>query len=160
MNRLPVLLFCLCFSVFSFGCQNTKTRAGEGAIIGGVLGAGAGGIIGHQMHRGAEGAGIGAAVGALTGALIGSQIEKPGQDGGTQQGQAATQTSGQPQAVNPNQLTVQQVVELAKQGVNENVIIDKIRLSNSKFNLTTADISYLKEQGVSQRVIDAMQGLV
>jgi uncharacterized protein YcfJ len=151
MNRLRALLFCLCFIVFSFGCQNTKTRAVEGGVIGGVLGAAAGGIIGHQMHRGAEGAGIGAAAGALTGALIGGQIEKPGQ---------AAQNTGQSQAVNPNQLTIQQVVELAKQGVDENVIIDKIRLSNSQFNLTAADISYLKEQGVSQRVIDAMQGLV
>ena len=61
------------------GCQNTKSRAVEGAVIGGVLGAAAGGIIGHQSHSGGEGAAIGAAVGALGGAVVGSQIEKPTQ---------------------------------------------------------------------------------
>jgi hypothetical protein len=56
-------------------------------------------------------------------------------------------------------MAVQQIVDLSKQGVNEEVIIDRIRLSNSKFNLATSDIDYLKQQGVSQKVIDAMQGL-
>jgi uncharacterized protein YcfJ len=130
-------------------CQNTKTRAVEGAVIGGVLGAAAGGVIGHQSRHGAEGAGIGAAAGAITGAIVGSQIEKPNQN---------AQVSGTTQSYNPNQMSIQQIVDLSKQGINENVIIDKIRLTNSKFNLTSADINYLQEQGVSQRVIAAMQG--
>lgn len=146
MKKLAIIIVCLPVAFITTGCKNTKTRAVEGAIIGGVLGAGAGGIIGHQGHHGAEGAGIGAAVGAVTGAIIGSQIEKPNQ--------AATVNP----ASNPNQMTMQQIVELSKQGANENVIIDKILLSNSRFNLNDADITYLKEQGVSQRVIDAMQG--
>jgi uncharacterized protein YcfJ len=140
------------------GCQSNKTRVAEGSIIGGVVGAAAGGIIGHQGGHGAEGAAIGAAAGALTGALVGSQIKKPGQAN-----QTATTASGQasqaaPQAPNPNQMSMQQVVSLVKEGVNESVIIDKIRLTNSKFSLTSADIDYLKQQGVSQKIIDAMQG--
>lgn len=132
----------------NLGCQTTKTRAVEGAVIGGLVGATAGGVIGHQSHHGAEGAGIGAAVGALTGAIVGSQIEKPGQ---------STQPTPATQNVNPNQMTIQQIVDFTKQGINEDVIIDKIRLSNSKFKLNAEDISYLKQQGVSQKVIDAMQ---
>lgn len=131
------------------GCQNAQTRSGEGAIIGGVLGAAAGGIIGHQSRHGGEGAAIGAAAGALTGALVGSSIPKNQQ---VTQGEAATKTA------NPNQISTQQIIDLSKQGVNEKVIIDKIRLSNSKFTLTAADTAYLKEQGVSQKVIDVMQG--
>ncbi len=61
------------------GCQSTKTRAVEGGVIGGALGAIAGGVIGHQSHSGAEGALIGGAVGAITGAVIGAQAEKPKQ---------------------------------------------------------------------------------
>ena len=43
----------------------------RGAAIGGLLGAGAGAIIGHQSGRGLEGAAIGGAVGAGTGGLLG-----------------------------------------------------------------------------------------
>jgi len=131
------------------GCQSAQTRATEGAIIGTVLGAGAGYAIGKQSGHGAEGAGIGAAVGALGGGLLGGQIEKPNQ--------GTASASGQ-QGYSANQMTIQQIVDLTRQGVNEAVIIDKIRLSSSKFNLTPADIDYLKQQGVSQNVITVMQG--
>ncbi|MDD5585235.1 MAG: hypothetical protein PHV55_09320, partial [Candidatus Omnitrophica bacterium] len=87
---------------------------------------------------------IGAAVGALTGAFIGSQIDKP-------QSQQTTR------AYNQNQMSIQQVIDLSKQGINEDVIIDKIRLTNSKFTLTPSDVTTLQQQGVSQRVIAVMQ---
>jgi uncharacterized protein YcfJ len=151
MKRVASLLLCFSFIVFGLGCQNTKTHAVEGGVIGGVLGAGVGGIIGHQMHHGAEGAAIGAAAGILGGALIGAQMEKPGQ--------AANQNTGSTQAVSSNQMTQQQVIDLVKQGVDENVVIDKIRLSNSKFILSAEQVSSLKQQGVSQKIIEVMQGL-
>ena len=52
---------------------NTSCGPGakRGAVIGGLAGAGAGAIIGHQSGRGLEGAAIGGAVGAGSGALIG-----------------------------------------------------------------------------------------
>ncbi|MFA5156456.1 MAG: glycine zipper domain-containing protein [Candidatus Omnitrophota bacterium] len=148
MKKIFAFLFCFAFAISALGCQGTKTHAVEGGVIGGVLGAGVGGIVGHQMHRGAEGAAIGAAAGIIGGSLIGAQMEKPGQQ----------QTAAQP-AANSNQMTQQQIVDLTKQGVHENVIIDKIRLTNSKFSLTADDVAYLKQQGVAQKVIDAMQGL-
>lgn len=149
MKRSPTLILSIGIMLFVTGCQNAQTKAGEGAIIGGVLGAAAGGIIGHQSHHGGEGAAIGAAAGALTGAIVGSQIPKQGQ---TAQGTQAAQSA------NPNQMSMQQIIDLTNQGANENVIIDKIRLTNSRFNLSTDDINYLKQKGVTQRVIDAMQG--
>lgn len=148
MKRIFVLFLCAGLALLTLGCQGSKTRAGEGALIGGLLGATAGGIIGHQSHHGAEGAAIGVAAGALTGAIVGSQIQKPGQPAQT----TGTTVSG----ANPHQMSIQQVVDLSKQGINENVIIDKLRLSNSRFNLTSDTIDYLKQQGVSQKVIDAM----
>jgi uncharacterized protein YcfJ len=153
MKRIICLSIAGLFLFCSLGC-NTTNNTGEGAVIGGLLGATAGGIIGHNDDRhGGEGAAIGAAAGALTGALIGSQVKKqPAQPAG--QSNTGAQSS---QAVNPNQISLQQVAGLAKQGVHEDVIIDKIRLSNSRYNLNTADIDYLKKEGVSQKVIDAMQ---
>jgi uncharacterized protein YcfJ len=145
-SRILIALF-LAVALASLGCQSNKTRVGEGALIGGLLGATAGGIIGHQSGHGGEGAAIGAAAGALGGAMVGSQIEKPGQ------------TTSSSQTASANQMTTQQIVDLSKQGVNEAVIIDRIRMTNSKFTLTASDIDYLKQEGVSQNVINAMQGL-
>jgi hypothetical protein len=149
MKKLLAVFLIAVVGLLTVGCQNTKTRAVEGGVIGGILGAGAGYGIGTATgHHGAEGAAIGAAVGALGGALIGGQMNKPNKDGQGIQGA---------QAANPNQMSLQQIVDMAKQGVNESVIIDKINLTGSKFNLTQADVDYLKQQGVTQKVIDAMQ---
>ncbi|MFC1675109.1 YMGG-like glycine zipper-containing protein, partial [Candidatus Omnitrophota bacterium] len=117
MKRTVVAVLCLFLALAVVGCQTNKTRVGEGTVIGGILGAAAGGIIGHQSGHGGEGAAIGAATGALGGALVGSQIEKPGQE--------AASTSSQ-QAVSADQMSLQQVVDLSKQGAHEDVIIDRI----------------------------------
>ena len=146
MRKLSIFIGILFLVSATAGCQSSDTRATEGTIIGGLLGATAGGIVGHQSGHGLEGAGIGAAAGALTGAIVGSNIKKQGHKGGSSA-----------QAANPNQMTMQQIVDMTKQGINENVIIDKIRLTNSKFSLSPQEVGYLKEQGVSQDVINTMQ---
>jgi hypothetical protein len=147
MKRAISIIICSALLLITAGCQNTQTRATEGAVIGGVLGAGAGYGIGTAVGRhGGEGAVIGAVSGAILGGVIGGQMNK-NKSGKGPAGQAA------PSA---NQLSLQQIVDMTKQGANEAVIIDKISLTNSKFNLTPSDIDYLKAQGVSQKVIDAM----
>jgi len=151
MKRRIALILSIGVTLLAVGCQNAQTKAVEGALIGGILGAGAGGIIGHQSRHAGEGVAIGAAAGAITGALIGSSMPKQ------QAGQSATGATQGAQTANPNQMSIQQVVDMAQQNINENVIIDKIRLSNSKFHLTAEDINYLKQKGVTQKVIDAMQ---
>ena len=149
MRRSTAAVLSLAVLAASTGCQSSPNRAGEGALIGGLLGAGAGTIIGNQSHdrdKGrTQGALIGGVVGALGGALAGSQIQK--------------QPTGQPtQAVNPSQMSVQQIVDLSRQGVHEDVIVDRIKMSNSRFSLSQSDVEYLKGQGVSQKVISSMQG--
>lgn len=128
------------------GCQSAKTRTAEGSVIGGLLGAAAGGIIGHQSGHGTEGALIGAATGAVAGGVVGSQIEKPGQE------QAAAQSAPS------SQMSVAEVLDLSRQGVNEDIIIDRIKTSGTVLALSQNDISYLRQQGVSERVIAALQG--
>ena len=148
MKKVVLFVICVYLVVLNLGCQSNKTRVAEGALIGAIVGAGAGGIIGHQSHHGSEGAGIGAAAGALTGALVGAQVEKS--NSGNDSSIAGASSA---------QISTQQVIDLAKQGVNEDVIIDKIRLSGSKFKLSAEDVNYLKQEGVSQKVIEAMQGV-
>jgi len=149
MRVFTLVMAYLFFIMIGLGCQSTNEGAVKGGVIGGLIGAVGGGIIGHQSGHGVEGAAIGAAAGAVTGAIIGNQTGTPGQ--------AATPAQAAP-AMSANQMSMQQIVDFTKQGVNEAVIIDRIRMSNSKFNLTAADIDYLKQQGVSQQVIDVMQG--
>lgn len=145
--------------VCSYGCESNKTRVAEGAVIGGLIGGAAGGIIGHQSGHGGEGAGIGIAAGALTGALVGSQINKPQAQTQTEQASAAAQ---QPQAttatVQTGQLSIQQVIDMSKKGMRDEDIIKEIKATNSKFNLSQEGISHLQKEGISEKVISAMQG--
>jgi uncharacterized protein YcfJ len=147
MRRNFVLVLACSILAVSCGCQSSPNRAGEGAVIGGALGAGLGAIIGHQSGETGEGAALGAGAGALAGALIGSQQQK--------QPRAVQQ---QVQANNPNQMSAAQIVELTRQGVHEDVVVDRIKMSGSRFNLSQGDIDYLRSQGVTQKVINAMQG--
>lgn len=146
MKRMLLLFVCFSVVLFGVGCQNTQSRAVEGGIIGGLLGATAGGIIGHQSGHGGRGAAIGAATGVLAGALVGSQIEKPKAQG--QEEAAVSQ--------NANQMSLQQIIDLSNQKVSDDEIINKMRATNSKFNLSAVDAAYLREHGISQKVIDAM----
>jgi hypothetical protein len=74
-----------------------------------------------------------------------------------QPAQQQAQLSAQ-QPVNPNQITVAQILDLTRQGVHEDVIVDRIRLTNSRYNLSQADVDYLKQNNVSQKVLMEMQG--
>jgi uncharacterized protein YcfJ len=158
MKKITVVFLSAAMVFSIIGCQNSPNRAGEGAVIGGLVGAGAGMIIGNQgRDRGkgrGEGALIGGALGALGGALVGSQIQKqPAQ-------QQSVQSQQQAQAaLNPNQMSLQQIVDLTQQDIHEDVIIDRIRLSNSKFSLTPEDVTYLQQNKVNEKVIKVMQGL-
>jgi uncharacterized protein YcfJ len=54
-------------------CSNpTGPNTQRGAVTGGLIGAAAGGVIGHQSGRALEGAAIGGAAGAGAGALHGN----------------------------------------------------------------------------------------
>ena len=142
MKRYFYLFVIVVFALVVCGCQSNKTRVGEGAGIGGTVGAIAGGIIGFQSGHPIQGVAIGGAIGGGTGALVGAQIKKPTQDTSTQV---------------PAQLTMQQIVDLTNQGVSSDEIIAKIKAANSKYSLTADDLSFLQKQGVSQRVIETMQ---
>lgn len=55
-------------------------------------------------------------------------------------------------------LTNDSVISMVKAGLPTNVIITKIRTSKSRFNLTTNELIRLKESGINEEVLMAMQG--
>lgn len=126
------------------GCE-TKTETG--ALVGGAIGVGAGAIIGQDIG----GAAVGGAVGALAGGAIGYAMEK--QDRKTMEKKA-------PDTLNKidrgEQLSIRDVEKMSSAGINDDVIINQIKATNSVFYLSADDIVELKNAGVSQHVINYM----
>ena len=137
MKKVLALMFLL--SVVSVGCesmsQETKTGAGLGAVTGAIIG----GVVGHQDdEHGVEGALIGGAAGAVAGGLIGNAMG----DGKS--------------SSNAQYLSIPQIVDLAVKGTPDDIIISEIDRTQSKYTLTSETITYLKDNKVSDKVIDHM----
>ncbi len=94
MNRVVTLVGTLAVVALA-GCESLGTAAqsktNQGAVLGGLLGAGTGAIVGNQMHHHAgAGTAIGAALGALGGGLVGHGLEEQSQATQRQQFPPAT----------------------------------------------------------------------
>lgn len=76
------------------GCEAMGTAAQskttQGAVLGGLLGAGTGAIIGEQTGKAGAGTAIGAGLGALGGGLVGQALEEQERKYQQQQMPAAT----------------------------------------------------------------------
>lgn len=138
MGRIA-LVFVL--ASFLIGCESMGPKTQTGAVAGGALGAVAGGVIGHQSGRGVEGAAIGAAVGALGGGLLGNAWDKEDKKA---------------QETNPNYITIAGIVDMAAKGMPGDVIIEEIKRTKSVYHLTSETINYMKQNKVSDKVIDYM----
>jgi uncharacterized protein YcfJ len=137
LTLVPVLVAALVL----MGCETMGPKTQTGAVSGGLLGAAAGGIIGHQSGSGLEGAAIGAALGALSGGMIGNAMD---------------QADRKALAVNPDYLTVVKIAEMGNQGVPDSVIISEIQRTHSVYRLNSEIINYLMQNKVSNQVIDYM----
>ena len=71
MNIQKLFLLAVTTLGLALFCTSCGPSAKRGAVLGGLIGAGAGTIIGHQSGRPHEGAAIGGAVGAGAGGLLG-----------------------------------------------------------------------------------------
>lgn len=133
----------LCTAVLLTGCES---KAGTGALVGGGGGALVGGLAG-----GGTGALIGGAVGAVGGAIIGYTLDEHDR---------AVMEQRSPQTLkridNGQQLSVQDVKNMSRNGLSDETIMNQIKATNSTFNLTSDQIIDLKKSGVSQRVINYM----
>jgi hypothetical protein len=128
-------------AVLLTGCAtNTETGAAVGAGVGGVGGA----LIGAAARAPV----VGALVGAGTGALVGGAI---GHDQDKKEAQAAAA------AVQARALGLTDVAQMAQQGVPDDIIINQIRVSPTVFHMSATDITWLRENRVSDTVIREMQ---
>lgn len=79
------------------GCESMGTAAqskrNQGAVLGGLLGAGTGAIIGNQSDHAGAGTAIGAGLGALAGGLVGNAMEDKSQAAQQQTFPSATTTT-------------------------------------------------------------------
>lgn len=130
------------------GCaamSNTERGMGAGAL----LGAGTGALIGSASGHAGKGALIGTAVGAIGGALVGNDADKQEKQQMQAQLAASQQVRGS--------LSLQDVISLSQQHVNDGVIINQIRSSGTAYNLSASDVEWLKSNGVSDAVVMEMQ---
>jgi hypothetical protein len=130
------------------GCSGMSNTEG-GLLGGGLLGAG----VGALATRGNP---AGALIGGVAGAMIGG-VAGSAQDA-RQDRRAYAQAQANAVAVaTRNQMTINDVVQLSQSRTSDELIIGQMNSTNSVFSLTTDDLRYLQDQGVSQRVIAEMQ---
>jgi hypothetical protein len=134
----------------SAGCASPY-RSDQGALLGGLGGAGVGALVGDAVGNPLAGAAIGAGVGAVSGAVIGDSLD-----------QIEAQNRAEIEArlgrqVAAGAVTVPDVVAMTEAGVDDELIVNHVRIHGAAQALQTGDIIYLKNNGVSARVIQAMQ---
>lgn len=127
-----------------------NSHAERGALLGGVTGALAGGAIGSHNQQALPGAMIGAAVGGLTGAAIGDSVD----DEIARNNAIIEQQMGRRLA---GAATFDDVIAMTRANVGEEVIVTHVRANGVVQRPQAGDIILLKQQGVSDRVLQALQ---
>ncbi|MBA4064015.1 MAG: hypothetical protein C0501_09945 [Isosphaera sp.] len=133
------------------GCAHLDNTE-KGAIAGGAIGTGVGLGVGALTGSPRTGAAVGGLLGAGTGAIVGNeQDRRDDRERDRAFAQAGVTTQQQ-------RLGITDVIRLAQDGHEDEVIINQIRTTGSTFPaLTASDLSFLKTNGVSGRVIAEMQ---
>ncbi len=132
-----------CLSIAS-GCQSVGPNQYRGGLIGGGAGSLIGAAIGSTDGKALEGAAIGGALGSTIGSLEGRQRD---------QENAAYQRANQQRAIH-----IDQVIQMTRSGLSDEVIVNQIRATGIVAPPTHEQLIHLKNSGVSDRVIAAMQG--
>jgi uncharacterized protein YcfJ len=133
------------------GCD-TMSHTEKGALGGAAVGTTAGALAGHALGSTPAGAAIGLVGGTLAGSLIGSA-----QDRREDRARAQAHAQAQAQAAQ-SYVSLEEVVGMTHQHFPEDVIIRQIDSTHSYYNLTVPELTYLRNHGVSDRVIGYMQG--
>jgi hypothetical protein len=133
--------------LFLSGCA---TNTGTGAVVGGATGAGVGALIGSASGHAGAGAAIGAGVGALTGAVVGNSVdEQEKRNRAILEAQVGHSLAGR--------VTKEEIVSMTQYHVDEALIINHIRAHGMAAPLSTGDIIWLQQSGVTPPVIATMQ---
>lgn len=171
LKRKPVII--LLSSTFALaplaGCDSLPgDKKTQGAVIGGVGGAVAGGALAKNNRL--LGALIGGALGAGGGYLIGSQLDKSDPDKHRDDAvRAEKRARDNPASAddarrartadlnNDGYVTMDEVVAMAKAGLSDDEMITRLERTNQFFELNNEQERYLIDHGVSRRVVTAMR---
>jgi hypothetical protein len=124
--------------------------ADQGAALGGLTGAGVGAAIGNANGNTAAGAVLGSAVGALTGAVVGNGMDEIRAENRAMIDQRFAQRAA-------GAATMQDVVNMSRAGLSEEVIANHVRTRGVAQPPAPGDLIAMKNAGVSDTVIRAMQ---
>jgi hypothetical protein len=145
-----IAVLALCFASFVVGGCASPHYADRGALFGGLTGAGVGAIVGDAAGNTGAGAAIGTAIGALTGAAVGDHIDA---DLARSRAEIEARMGRQMQGA----VTAQDVVAMTHAGLSDDVIVTHIRASGVAQPLAVNDLIHLRNMGVRDAVINAMQ---
>ena len=151
LTRYGVLVAGVLFAAGSGGCS-TMDNTTKGVGLGGLVGAGLGTAVGAATGHPGTGAVVGGLVGAGVGGAVGNDIDRQDeQKRELRQATAIASAQAQPK------MGMMDVVQMVHNGHDEQVIINLIHSSGSTFQLSHADLDYLKGHNVPPRVIIEMQ---
>lgn len=137
-------------SLLLAGCQ-MNSYANRGAALGGLTGAGVGAAVGHATGHTGSGALIGSAVGLVTGNAIGS-----GMDNIRAENRALIE---QQAAARGRMASLQDAAEMTRAGLADDLIVTHFQTRGLATPPTPADLISLKQQGVSDYVLRALQNM-
>src|SRR5688572_3433765 len=135
------------------GCRSPY-YADQGALLGGLGGAGVGAIVGNAVGHTGAGALIGAGAGALGGGLVGGALDDIE---ARNQAQIAHQMAAYNMQAPVGAVTANDVVQMTRAGVAPDLIVNHIRANGVASPMQAGDVIFLSQQGVSSDVIGAMQ---
>lgn len=134
------------------GCQS---RAGTGALVGG----GAGALLGNAVAKATGGSrtagtAIGGMIGAVGGAIAGDSVDQT-----EKRAEARGQAMAMAQRNAQRAPTIPDIVQMSRGGLTDAVIINQIRTTGATYpNLSSQDVTFMHQEGVSSAVIAEMQG--
>jgi uncharacterized protein YcfJ len=133
----------------TLGCHSPPNYTDQGAVAGGLGGAGLGALIGSASGHTGAGAAIGAVAGALAGGAVGNSLDNID---AKNRAQIAAATGHPASAVSVND-----VVAMTRSGIDEQIIVNQIATSGLQRPLQANDVIYLQQNGVSPHVISILQ---
>ncbi|MEX2113276.1 MAG: glycine zipper domain-containing protein [Pirellulales bacterium] len=150
-TRLIHLLLAAASSIALAGGCNSPYRSDQGALFGGLTGAGLGALVGSATGNAGAGAAIGAGVGAVSGAAVGGSLD----DIEASNRAEIAARLGRP--VPTGSVTIDDVIAMTRAGVTEDVIVTHVSRHGAARPPQAGDLIVLQQQGVSPRVVQALQ---
>ena len=148
------------------GCEGLPgEKKTQGAVIGGASGAAAGAIIAGEDNR-LLGAVIGTAIGAGAGYVVGNEIsekdKRDAQEAAAQKERTSSFTVADVQKASTadidgdGNVTMAEIVAMQRAKLSDAEILRRVDATNVVFNLTEDQKATLRQEGVSNAVIDRL----